>query len=137
MAKVNERHARLIQELETERRKFSLVCLVVGFDSRTELIFGNDQLGLRKLDAFVKDQGEPIGFIGFHREKGVVKIYVRTLSDHPDQGWAENFLDCSLLKAFRAAKRRALWQPKERIMRTEGWRYKQPRANSRDPDDDE
>jgi hypothetical protein len=76
----------LIKELEQEAREHSsakLVALVVGFEHTSSFVLATDVNKLEMLNEFIKQGGEPFGFIRITPEgNGTGKAHVRTAAEY-------------------------------------------------------
>jgi hypothetical protein len=78
--------ADLIKELEQEAGEHSsakLVALVVGFAHTSSFVFATDVNKLEKLNEFIKQGGEPFGFICITQNgTGTGKVHVRAVAEY-------------------------------------------------------
>jgi hypothetical protein len=55
-------------------------------------VFGKDVNPLEKLNGFVQQGGEPIGFLGFTRSGREDTVETRLLQEYAGQQWAEQYM---------------------------------------------
>src|SRR5690242_14420185 len=84
----------LIHELrqEQESGRFVVVALAVGFENSTSFVSAKDPNPLEKLNAFVEQGGEPIGFLALTRSGREGTVETRLLDEYLGQEWAAQYL---------------------------------------------
>jgi len=99
----------LIQELDAEAQKFWFCSIVVGFETSTIFVAGNQEDRLQMLNEAVEQGGEPIGLIAVIKtipEKSFADAQTETLTlslkvfqEYAHEEWAEKYLG-KLLERF-------------------------------------
>lgn len=80
----------LREEAATDR--FAIVALAIGFESTTAFIFSTDPNPVEKLNAFVRQGGEPVGFLGLTRGQKEMTVEARSLKEFERQQWVDEYL---------------------------------------------
>ena len=83
----------LIQELDHEGRNFTRCGLVIGFETSTIYVWGNDANRHRMLDEAVHSGGKPVGMIGYDMHNGLLSVHIRPLEEYAGEDWVAEYLE--------------------------------------------
>src|SRR5690349_11600325 len=95
----------LIEELKQHAEEPGCVfsALIVGFEHSTEFVFSDRANPLDRLNAFIRQGGEPVGILSmFHEGCGKRVVKAQLLAEYADESWAQQYLaSLALLLARR------------------------------------
>src|SRR5262249_21972297 len=91
----------LIEELKQHAEEPGCVfsALVVGFERSTSFVFSDDANSLDKLNAFIRQGGEPVGIVSMFREGcGKRVVIAQLLAEYSEESWAQQYLASAAAK---------------------------------------